>query len=304
MDIREQAAQEAEAFQSFREKYAIQFPPPKMGRPEGLGLRFVGALVWAMSAVILAALRTIHVIYEAAELSGAGQFMSRVEAGAVLFAIEGGMVIAAVIRASHTKKYDPKLLGLGLFLMLGISTMAGLGQSFSIVQGISQRFLLGFQYVLSFTIGIGATLVTWVSGEIVGAQIARVLDSQDRVEERYEQDLQAWNEALIAAWNASAERKIVRKDLRVSEAEAQAMVRSASRSALFRGTPVEQEAEQGPSYSEQVYDWLDAMAGEFKWSDETEVPSAREIIRRMGQNIPPSSAQRGRNRWIRERMGR
>lgn len=63
----------------------------------------------------------------------------------------------------------------------------------------------------------------------------------------------------------------------------------------FRKSPSQQ------SMSDIVYEWLNRMSGEFQWQSEEDVPSAREIVRELasqGYNIAPSSAQRGRKRWL------
>lgn len=67
---------------------------------------------------------------------------------------------------------------------------------------------------------------------------------------------------------------------------------------------VEHQVEQVHSKSQDVYDWLTANDKVSHWKNHNEVPSAREIVSEFAtynQSINPSSAQNGRDRWIRDR---
>lgn len=202
LDLERLAEQEAQAYALFRQKYLEIHPPPSA---RGLGWQFYALVLTSLAAVVLAALRTADQFYRAAQLAGS-EWLARAEAVSVLFAIEGGIVLYSAIRASEMKNIGLDKMKLGIIIMVIISTFAGLGQSLNLVDGLDPRFAVVFEYALSFVIGVGASIVAWIGGEVLGGQIAAV-------GVRADQDASAYRNGLLKAWNASPERKLARGEL-------------------------------------------------------------------------------------------
>lgn len=285
MNLEELTQQETDAFELYRDKYELQHPVPAPPSARGLGWQFYLLVLTSLAAVVLAALRTAEQFYLAASLSGSPIF-SLAEAIAAMVAIEGGIVIYAAIRAEANKKVSNATLGIGIFLMVLISTFAGLGQSLRLIDNINAELMIYFQYALSIVIGVGASALAWIGGEVLGSQIARVGTYSENASEKYDQELDQYNSRLLSSWNNSIERRSIRNDFVQS---VQAPVPRYS-----GGTP------EVPK-TELVYEWLDKVNN--GWTHSGQVPSAREIERELEHlEVAVSSAQRGRNRWIRENL--
>lgn len=282
MDLEGLSTQEQEAFTLYREKYSLQHPPPERGATAALGWQFYLLLLTSLASVVLASLRTADMFYRAAYLGG-NRPLALAEAVAVLLAIEGGIVVYSAIRAQAKGNYGLTKLLFGIVVMVLISTFAGLGQSLNLIENISPQIKLYFEYALTLVIGVGASVVAWIGGEVLGGQIALVGSKQEKMDETFASDLRGWEESLLRSWNASPERKIVRKDI------VQAVPVSTAPST----------AVQDGYKTDEVYDWLTWQNN--GWRTESDVPTARQIEKSMN-NIPVSSAQRGRARWIRENL--
>jgi len=285
MNLEELTQRETDAFELYRDKYELQHTIPEPPSTRGLGWQFYLLVLTSLAAVILAALRTAEQFYLAASLSGSPIF-SLAEAIAAMIAIEGGIVIYAAIRAENNKKVSNSTLGIGIFLMVLISTFAGLGQSLRLIDNINTELMIYFQYALSIVIGVGASALAWIGGEVLGSQIAKVGTYSEIAYDHYQQEVENYNNRLLASWNNSLERRSIRGDF----------VQSVQ-------TPVPRynEGTAEVPKTQVVYQWLDDMNS--GWTHVDDVPSAREIEKELEHHkVAVSSAQRGRNRWIRENL--
>jgi hypothetical protein len=205
---------EEEAFLIFRRKYALQTPPPV--KPSPISLRTVGFQFWlylvvSIASVLLAAMRTTEAFYNVAFASSANPMFSYGEASLAVFAIEGGLVVYAAAQAIRKNKTDISggIALVGIVLMIGISMIAGLVQSTSIITNIDPRFQSILQYSLAITLGLGVSIIAYISGEILGGQVALVTLNFGELLKKYDDEVSAYNHAVLASWRSSRDRRLV-----------------------------------------------------------------------------------------------
>lgn len=290
MNLEDATLSEVEAFALYREKYAQMHPPPQMSALGGYGWQFALLLVTSAAAVILAALRTANQFYRAASLSG-DAFLAYAEAVAVLFAVEGGIVVYSAIRSAAKKNVSMSRLGLGIGIMVIISTFAGLGQSLHLIENIDSTFQLYFEYGLSFVIGVGASVIAWIGGDVLGSQIALVGVKREQKGKDYGEEKGAWEARLLASWANSPERKIARGDLNAE------LERSLARSrGNERGTGNARENLRNYGSEEVKGKIKEYLAGVF--NREGRIPGPTEIADAVG--TAKSYASRVRDEWVGE----
>lgn len=282
MELEELSLQEEQAFERFRHKYLIQYPTPSKPKAEALGWQFILLVITSLASVVLASLRTAEQFYLAAYLGG-NSGLAMAEAISVMLAIEGGIVIYSAVRAVSKKTFSMRTLGFGIAIMVTISTFAGLGQSIRTIQTIDPAFIKWFQYALSFVIGVGASLIAWIGGDVLGGQIAKVGLLSEANDAKYQASLEEYNQRLLASWRSSTERKIIRGEL----------VRSVDvRSANHRTRPHlpnEGQNEQRMKIFEYIAQTFNA---------EGRIPGPSEIA--QGTGVSKSYAHETRKAWVEE----
>lgn len=280
---------EEHAFEAFKHKYLLQHPIKDKPRIVGLNWMFWIVLFVSGAQILLAALRTASIFYKAAELGGSVP-LAWAEAVLAVISVEMGLVIYSAIRAAKKKELSRDTSMMAILLMVAISVFAGLSQSINLITGIDPQFLRTIQYCVSFTIGIGASIIAWVGGDALGTQISAVNINSAQNDDEYDQYLDDVNARMLSAWSRSKEKQI-----------GQVVVQD-------RSMPVQQlnKVEQ-ISKSQDVYEWISANARTMGWQQVQDIPSAREIVEQFkgyNQDINPSSAQNGRDRWIRDNLKR
>jgi hypothetical protein len=177
----------------------------------GLGWEFWAAVTVAVAAIILAALRTAHSFFIAATLStqvwGAESqlvvgFLSFTEAAAAMLAIEGGIVYGAVKRAQHNGKINARLFLAYIGLLVLISVVAGLGQSLGLVVGLPDSVLAAFSWVMAIVLGAGASVVAWMSGEMLGVEMLKYEELRRNAERAFTAASTKWLNAARKEWRA------------------------------------------------------------------------------------------------------
>ncbi len=213
---------EMEVWEKFRKKYELQFPTPE--KPEArlmstVGWQFTMILVQSIGAITLASLRTASMFFAAA--AGSDTLLKYGEAISAVITVEVGIVVFAAIRAEqenskHTDEEQKAVITVSMTrlwwgegLALIISMMAGLGVSFN---GFGLKVPL-FLWCLSIAIGAGASIIAAVSGDILGAMLARFGNIRDKMSRDYAADLSAWRDSLTVAWEKSPEREIARNSI-------------------------------------------------------------------------------------------
>lgn len=215
------------AFNAYRKVYIKQNPLPVKKTVNGIGWQFWISLPVTLAEIVVAALRTADIFYKAALLSGMGDLVAIIEAAAVMLAIEGGLVVYSAIRASNIakgknldqlKSYDNRLFW-GILFMVIVSILAGLGQSISLIENINQAILTWFQYILSIIIGVGASVIAWIGGEVLGIQIAKVGITREEADKQYNQAMENYADTMRNSWNGSIERRAIRAQISIPESE-------------------------------------------------------------------------------------
>lgn len=213
--------QEQQAFEVHIQSYKRLNPMPRPRKVDGIGWQFWIALPVTVSQIVLAAMRTAAIFYAAASLSGFGNMFALVEASAVMLAVEGGLVVYSAIRAANNAKsksaeqldaYNTRLAW-GIGFMVVVSVLAGLGQSIGLIEYIDVRVLTGFQYTLSLVIGVGASVIAWIGGEVLGTQIAKVGIAREEAMAEYKEEMEKYWDGLRSSWERSQERKYIRQPL-------------------------------------------------------------------------------------------
>lgn len=155
-----------------------------------------------------------------AAAAGSDTLLKYGEAISAVITVEVGIVVFAAIRAEQenskhtddeqkaTIKVSLTRLWWGEGLALVISVMAGLGVSFNGF-GLKVPFFL---WALSIAIGAGASIIAAVSGDILGAMLARFGNIRDKMARDYATELAAWRDNLTTSWEKSPEREIARSD--------------------------------------------------------------------------------------------
>jgi hypothetical protein len=216
MNYEELSSAEMAAFEGYKAKYLAFHPVLEKPKPEGVGWRLFLIVLVSAASIILASLRTAQQFYKAASLGGS-DLLGYAEAVAVIFAVEGGLVVYSTIRAINDKEKKKRLLKWGIWIMLLISIIAGLGQSINLINEINRSILNVFEYVLSFVIGVFSSVLAWISGEVLGGEIARLILASETIEGEYQQYLEEYQSSMLQSWSSSTERKMARSAFISSE---------------------------------------------------------------------------------------
>lgn len=189
-------------------EYSELYPAPKL-HLVGLDWKFYASVIVAVAALILAALRTASMFYAAALLSAkvfgidaawAVNTVSFLDALVAMVAIEGGLVVYSAIRAVQRGRVDGGLLSLQIALLVVVSVVAGLGQSLGLIQGLPEEWLVWFTYVLAIVLGVGASIVAWLSGEVLGVQILRFEEVKTAADEKLVKSQSSWISKARSLW--------------------------------------------------------------------------------------------------------
>lgn len=300
MNFDDMAQAEIEVFEAFKAKYQNQNPLPSSGEADGLGWQFWLAVAWALSSAIMVAVRTGNEFYKAEMLSGMPDLLAKFSSFNVLFALEGGITIAAALKASHQKSHSTRLLERSIWMIVAISVVAGINSSLGIIPNISPNVLTTVRIFLVGAIGIGGSFVVWASGEVVGAQISRVLTSKEDVKAAFAAAIEAYNDELLRSWRSSDEYRIVRSDVRKASAQARSEVREAEFGVRSVATERRPNSEHRTLKNAGANEQRERIVGFLVQVFEADgrVPGPTEIARECG--VSKSYAHQVRNEWVEE----
>ena len=197
---------EIAAFDAFQRTYERMHPYPdaKDSMPS-LGWEFAAALATSASSVLLAAFRTGQAFYLAAANTGNPLFAT-LEAVAAVVAIEGSVVLFAVRRPYEKRKTSANSTMFGLVIAFIISALAGLYQSVNILSGDGADIIVMLlNWTLVVMMGLGATIIAWLGGDILGVQIVRLEEARTQANERFARAERSYRGRLLKAWKASNE---------------------------------------------------------------------------------------------------
>ena len=216
------AAQEAEALALFEQRFEKHFPMPERAVVKlmnSIGWQFISIIIQSVFSIVLAALRTADMFFDAA--AGTSIQMQWAEAIAAVGAIELVIVIFATIKSEIENRrtqiedlkaalnIDLRLLWTGIIACVAISIIAGLGVSF---KGFGIEWI-GFRWITAVTMGAGASLVAWVSGDILGAMLARWNNAVALANVLYAEEIEKREAKKRELWEAAPERGIARSEL-------------------------------------------------------------------------------------------
>lgn len=292
--FQEAAIKEAQAYQLFCDRFDQQFPAPE--RPNiklmnAIGWQFITILIQSVASIILAALRTAHMFFEAA--AAVNVVVRYLDAGVSVFAIEFGVVIFSAIKAEIENRKNTeedlraalninvKLLWTGIIACVLISAVAGLGTSISGF-GIDATW---FEIVLTVVMGAGATIVAWVSGDILGAMVARLNNLRALAALEYQRENTERETKKNGMWEAAPERAIARTELvELKEWMAANRFKAEKQPRQKKVEPQPQEEPKTDSHTnghgevrQKVFDYLDRI-----WQEQGRVAGPSEIQRETG----------------------
>lgn len=213
-DILDINSQEFEVYQSYRQLYEAQHPQPEMKNEADwtdAGLIFKGKIITTVAAVLLAGFRTAEQFYLAAS-NGDNLWLGWFEAILAVLAIEGLILFLAADKAKRRGEVHEWVSWIGIFIALGISLVAGLGQSLNVVINLDTQIAEWFTLALAVGLSL-ASLVAYIGGEIIGQELARIDAANDKNRDEYYKELESWENSLNASWSRSQERKLVRSGL-------------------------------------------------------------------------------------------
>jgi hypothetical protein len=214
IDLNLLGEQEIQAFVDYESRHKILFPMPEtrtVKLMKQMGWQFSFLLVQSLFAVLLAALRTADMFFLSA--SSSNQILAFVEAFAAIFAVEGGIVLYAAVRAEVSRRINTKILIAGELIGIIISIFAGLGQSLS---GFQVGYTDTFRLARAVALGLGASILCAVSGSVLGQQLAKFGTLRDEAVKENEYKLHEWRQALRDSWKRSDELKYLHSGIKAA----------------------------------------------------------------------------------------
>jgi hypothetical protein len=329
VDLTEIARKELAGFQLHKQRYLLTHMEPVKPEPwtfRSLGFMFIALVLQSGMSVILASMRTAEMFYMA--LAGAALDYGNLdpggstEAAAALFAIEFGLVLYAI--AKEQRRYDREIHGealskgwfdryiaehpnfwmnLATLVMFLISVSAGFGKSLSLIDNIDPIILKFFQWVLAVSLGAGASIVAYVSGEVLGDTIVRTQRSAAAALATYKAADEEFQADLLSTWECSHEYQLIHADVDTAAAIARerkknalASVRSVrknsgrmntrrtgKRSNLVRREPVKKTA---------VFSFIERVVAE-----EKRIPEVKEVREGCGVSVAKSTTSEYITEW-------
>src|SRR5690606_38628881 len=91
-----------------------------------------------------------------------------------------------------------------------ISVVAGLGQSLALVIGLPDSVQATFSWVMALILGAGASIVAWLSGEMLGVEMLRYEQAKSANDKAYQSALTKWTNDARKAWH-EAKREVPRE---------------------------------------------------------------------------------------------
>ncbi len=199
--LRDFGRKRAIEFEIFKEDYSERNPPP-VNKKVYPSIKFWLALFCGISAVGASGLRVYDRFFQVAQTSGAGLTISILEAMFGVGAINIAIVAMSFAVAYMKRKMSDRSLMAGLITAVGISLIAGLGQSFA---GLGMAQLMGgFDWVLAIALS-ALTALEYLSGDLMGVEWVLFETEKKSSRELYEKENRVWlthARANIGAWKS------------------------------------------------------------------------------------------------------
>lgn len=278
----------------------VQHPYPK---EEGkyLGWEFWTAMGTSFAGLTLAAFRTAQAFFLAAVFKG-DFFLALAESFAAVFAIEGSVVLFALQQAREKNKTDAKSSQWGLWVAFSVSVLAGLFQSMNIILTPNDTVSLLLSWTLVVAMGVGATVIAWLGGDILGVHLVRLELVRKEAKEQFIRTVHSYRANMLKEWRSSLEQGAVNSSKR-----SRYRVREPNREPSSR-TVHEPDDEPHPPISmdelNDIFNSTFASTGAIAGVGET----ARELMRRRnpdgsddGWENLKSRVSGARKKWMAER---
>ena len=120
----------------------------------------------------------------------------------------------------YIAKHPNFWMNLATLVMFLISVSAGFGKSLSLIDNLDPIILKFFQWVLAVSLGAGASIVAYVSGEVLGDTIVRTQRSAAAAMSVYEDADAVFQEELLSTWQGSHEYQLIHADVDTAAAVA------------------------------------------------------------------------------------
>lgn len=218
-DFEDMTQAEAKKFMAwFNNEYSVLYKDrlPVLGKNVALDWKFWAILGTSVATILVAALRTAQMFFFVEKLSSAawgvaedagGQTFAVASAFFVLFAIEGGLAVIGAIQSSSKDEIEEWKYSLQVGILLTISIFAGIGNGLGLIPGISEAARENFSIGLILVMGIGMSVASWISGEIVGLQIRRADLANLAVLKKFDDDTKAFAQSARKFWKDRTERE-------------------------------------------------------------------------------------------------
>ncbi len=227
VDLNALYQQEQEARQNFEMDYERDNPrpqPPEKFSIKNLGVEFPVAVLTGIAAIVQAAMRTGFKFFDLATRQGMG-VASWLDGASAMLGVEGFVAVVGLIMARQRGKaliargelrlsnWEQVRLWGGLTIALIISVATGFAQSITGAQYVGQDFQKFVDWLVILALGLGASLLAWLAGEIVGTLSVRAEMLYLSGVGNFDKKLKAWLEERKAAWQDSDQYKLLHADI-------------------------------------------------------------------------------------------
>ncbi len=202
---------------------------PRPDKPErfsvkNLGIEFPIAILTGLAAIIQAAMRTGYKFFDLATKQGMG-IGSWIDGASAMIGVEGFVAVVGLTQARQRGKaliargelklsrWEQYRTWGGLVIALIISVATGFAQSITGARYVSTDFQAFVDWLVVIALGLGASLLAWLAGEIIGTLSIRAEMLYLSGVGSYEKKLKAWKDELRDAWLASDQYKLLHVDI-------------------------------------------------------------------------------------------
>ena len=201
-------------FFQYRAQYELTRPLPQLELVKPQGWRFWLFTMQAIASILLSSARTATIFYDAAASSAVGfglppdltTGLAIAEAMLSVGVIEVFLIAAVIERTlgrKEAKRVSARWLNFGFLLAMAVALLANLFVGLSIVPDIPSYVVDAMSWITGVLVGISATLLVAVSGEVIGEILLAARFENNRRRETHTAAVHAWNEKFRTSWNSS-----------------------------------------------------------------------------------------------------
>jgi hypothetical protein len=227
IDLDELHRKEVAARENFEAEFEAFNPRPV--KPErfsvkSLGIEFPIAVITGVAAIVQAAMRTGYKFFDLASKQGMG-VGSWLDGASAMIGVEGFIAVVGFLMARQRGKaliakgelkltrWEQYRTWGGLVVALTISVATGFAQSITGSKYASLDFQKFVDWMVVVALGLGASLLAWLAGEIIGQLVVRAEMLYVSATGNFDKKLKEWKEDLREAWQASDQYKLLHVDI-------------------------------------------------------------------------------------------